>query len=63
MAHWGVALANGPHVNSAAVPPERARAASEALLLARRHAAHESEIERDPIEFALADAISCRCLP
>jgi len=50
MAHWGVALANGPHINFAAVPPERASAASEALVLARRHAANGSDVERALIE-------------
>src|SRR5262245_53170520 len=31
MAQWGIALANGPHINNPVVPPERAKAAWEAL--------------------------------
>lgn len=31
MANWGIAYANGPHINNAAVPEERAQAAWEAL--------------------------------
>jgi tetratricopeptide (TPR) repeat protein len=31
MAFWGIAIANGPHINNMIVPPERAQAAWEAL--------------------------------
>jgi tetratricopeptide (TPR) repeat protein len=34
MAHWGVAIANGPHINNPVVPPARATAASAAMKLA-----------------------------
>jgi len=46
MAWWGVAIANGPHINNPAVPPERARAAREALGRARDGEAAASETER-----------------
>jgi len=46
MAWWGVAIANGPHINNPAVPPERARAAREALGRARDGGAAASETER-----------------
>jgi tetratricopeptide (TPR) repeat protein len=55
MAYWGVGLANGPHINFNAVPPERAAAATAALAQARRHAEHGSEVER-----ALIDALATR---
>ena len=35
MAFWGVALANGPHINNMTVPPEREKAAWDATLKAR----------------------------
>jgi tetratricopeptide (TPR) repeat protein len=35
MAYWGIAAAYGPHINNPAVPPDRARAAWEALGKAR----------------------------
>src|SRR5262249_38890463 len=44
MAHWGVALANGPHINNPAGPPERAAAAWAALLEARKHARGASDV-------------------
>jgi tetratricopeptide (TPR) repeat protein len=50
MAHWGVAVANGPHINNPAVPPDRAKAAWEALLEARKHAAGASDVEKALIE-------------
>jgi len=31
MAQWGIALANGPHINNPVLPPDRANAAWEAL--------------------------------
>ena len=32
MCFWGIAYANGPHINNPAVPADRARAAGEALM-------------------------------
>jgi tetratricopeptide (TPR) repeat protein len=46
MAHWGVAVANGPHINNPAVPPERAKAAWAALKLAREKARTASEADQ-----------------
>ena len=46
MAHWGVAIANGPHINNTAVPPERAAAAWAALGRARAASAGASAVER-----------------
>lgn len=50
MAFWGVAVANGPHINNPAVPPERAKAAWEALNRARGLADRASSVERALIE-------------
>ena len=50
MAHWGVALANGPHINIPLVPPERAKAAWAALAQAREHAKRGTEVEQALIE-------------
>lgn len=55
MAHWGVALACGPHINFPAVPPDRAEQAWNALALARENAAAAS-----PVEQALIEALSSR---
>src|SRR5688500_17288733 len=46
MAWWGIAIANGPHINNPAVPPERAKAAWEALAKARAAAAKGSKSEQ-----------------
>jgi tetratricopeptide (TPR) repeat protein len=46
MAWWGVAFANGPHINNPVVPEERAKAAWEALGKAQRAAAKASAVER-----------------
>ncbi len=46
MAEWGVAIANGPHINFPALPPERARAAHEALARAVALSSGASEVER-----------------
>ncbi|HEY6987918.1 MAG TPA: hypothetical protein VH369_06015, partial [Bryobacteraceae bacterium] len=54
MAHWGAALAAGPHINYALVPPPMAELAWKELTLAR-HYASDSSIER-----ALIDALSKR---
>lgn len=46
MAHWGVSLACGPHINYPAVPPERAEQAWRELELARQHAPGATSVER-----------------
>jgi len=46
MAHWGVAVANGPHINNPVLPPERAQAAFEALRLAQAAAAGATPVEK-----------------
>src|SRR5262249_1781279 len=46
MAWWGVAVANGPHINNAIVPPERAKAAWSALAKARQAANRGTAIEQ-----------------
>src|SRR5215208_3347067 len=55
MAHWGVALACGPHINSMAVPPPAAELAWKELELARKNAGNASPVER-----ALIDALAKR---
>jgi len=55
MAHWGVALACGPHINSMAVPPPAAELAWKELELAQKNASNAS-----PIEQALIDALAKR---
>jgi tetratricopeptide (TPR) repeat protein len=50
MAHWGVALASGPHINFPLVPPDKAVQAWNALRLAQQHAARGTVVERDLIE-------------
>src|SRR4030095_5221472 len=42
MAHWGVALACGPHINSMAVPLPAAELAWQELQLAQKNAEHAS---------------------
>lgn len=54
MAHWGVALAAGPHLNNMGVSPAMAELARNELALARR-ASHASAVER-----ALVDALDHR---
>jgi tetratricopeptide (TPR) repeat protein len=49
MAWWGVALANGPHINNPVVPDERAKKAWEALSKAQSAAAGVSPLEREMI--------------
>lgn len=49
MAHWGIALANGPHINVPMVPPPAAEQAWQAITLAQKHAAKGSPVERDLI--------------
>jgi tetratricopeptide (TPR) repeat protein len=55
MAFWGVAYANGPHINNTAVPEDRAKAAWKALGQAKAVAAGAS-----PVENALIDALASR---
>ncbi len=50
MAHWGVAYANGPHINNAVLPPDRAEAAWNALERARERAGRATPAERALIE-------------
>lgn len=55
MAHWGVALASGPHINFPIVPPPMAEQAWAALKLAQQHAAKGT-----PVEQALIAALAKR---
>jgi hypothetical protein len=55
MAHWGVALACGPHINSMAVPTPAAELAWKELELAQKNAGNASPVER-----ALIDALAKR---
>lgn len=50
MAHWGIALVNGPHINNPVVSEAQAKKAWEALQRARSLAEGGSEIERALIE-------------
>jgi tetratricopeptide (TPR) repeat protein len=50
MAFWGVAIANGPHINNPVVPEDRAKAAWDALAQARALAASAAPVERALIE-------------
>jgi tetratricopeptide (TPR) repeat protein len=50
MAWWGIAAANGPHINNPVVPPERSKAAMEALKKARAAAGGASEVEKALIQ-------------
>ena len=50
MAFWGIAIANGPHINNPVVPPERAKAAWDALSKAKTLAPKASAVERALIE-------------
>lgn len=55
MAHWGIALANGPHINYPLVPPPAAERAWKELQLAQQYAEKASPVER-----ALIEALSKR---
>ena len=46
MAHWGIALARGPHINSIAVPPPAAELAWKELGLAQKNSGNASPVER-----------------
>ena len=50
MAHWGIALACGPHINFPLVPPPAAELAWKELKLAQENAKNASPVERDLIE-------------
>ena len=50
MAHWGIALASGPHINYPLVPPPAAELAWKELGLAQQHASKASPVERALIE-------------
>jgi tetratricopeptide (TPR) repeat protein len=55
MAPWGVALANGPHINNPQVDADHAKAAWKAMSMAR-----ERESAASPVEKALIDALGKR---
>ncbi len=55
MAWWGIAIANGPHINNPVVPPERAKTAWVAVTKAREKAGSGT-----PIEKALIAALTKR---
>lgn len=55
MAHWGVALACGPHINFTGVPPPAAELASKELELAQKNSGNAS-----PVEQALIGALAKR---
>src|SRR3954463_6184017 len=55
MAHWGIALAAGPHINYPLVPTPMAELAWKELTLAQQHADKAS-----PVEKALIDALGKR---
>jgi tetratricopeptide (TPR) repeat protein len=55
MAHWGIALASGPHINYPIVPPPAAELAWKELSLAKEYAPKASPVER-----ALIEALSHR---
>jgi tetratricopeptide (TPR) repeat protein len=46
MAHWGISLASGPHINFPLVPPPAAELAWKELELARKHAAGATALEQ-----------------
>lgn len=52
MAWWGVATANGPHINNPMVDPDHAKEAWDALIMARRMLTNETQVEKDLIAAA-----------
>jgi len=50
MAHWGVAMANGPHINNPEVDGPHAKAAWAALQRARASAGGATKVEKDLID-------------
>lgn len=57
MAWWGLAVAQGPHINRPIVDAEQAKVAMDALRKARSRTARASDLER-----ALIDALATRCV-
>src|SRR5580658_5041489 len=55
MAFWGIAMANGPHINSPGVDKPHAKAAWQALKQAREHVEAAT-----PVEKALIEAVAAR---
>jgi tetratricopeptide (TPR) repeat protein len=55
VAHWGIALASGPHINQPTVPPPAAELAWKELQLAQ-----ENRSKAAPVEQALIDALGHR---
>lgn len=55
MAHWGIAYANGPHINNPVVPESREKAAYEAVAIARQHLDGATAVEK-----ALVEALASR---
>ena len=50
MVFWGIAIANGPHINNTVVPPDRAREAWDAVSRAKTLSADATSAERALIE-------------
>ncbi len=50
MAHWGIALACGPHINLTVMPPAAVETAWNELKLAEQNAERASGVERDLVE-------------
>jgi tetratricopeptide (TPR) repeat protein len=50
MAYWGIAMANGPHINFPLVPPPNAEAAWKNLQLAKEKSGSCTQVEKDLIE-------------
>lgn len=50
MAYWGIAMANGPHINFPLVPPPNAEAAWKNLQLAKEKSVNCTQVERDLIQ-------------
>lgn len=50
MAHWGVSIALGPHINFPMMTPEKSATAWSALQLARRHSEKATDVEKALIE-------------
>jgi hypothetical protein len=55
MAWWGIAYALGPHINYPLLPPDKAKAAWEALVRARESAPKATRVEQE-----LIGALGCR---
>jgi tetratricopeptide (TPR) repeat protein len=57
MAWWGIAVAQGPHINRPVVDGDQAKVAWDAVQKARSESARANELER-----ALVDALAARCV-